>query len=94
MVVLPGRSSSLLSIKGVAKLISKLKPFKMKAFSWFQKLVTWKDEERWSLCDAVSRGKVVSIIKEKVLGDDPALFPSVSRPVSKEVQGIKQIPWL
>src|SRR5690606_39831849 len=49
MVVLYGCSSPLLSIKGVAQLISKLKSVKKKAFSWILKLVTWKAEESWSL---------------------------------------------
>src|SRR5690606_42023382 len=49
MGVLYGRCSPLMSIKGVAQLISKLKSVKKKAFSWILKLVTWKAEERWSL---------------------------------------------
>ncbi|KAL0744684.1 hypothetical protein Bca101_100785 [Brassica carinata] len=40
MVVSPGRSSSLQSIKGVSQLCAKLKPFKKKAFILFLKLET------------------------------------------------------
>ncbi|KAL0678127.1 hypothetical protein Bca4012_006108 [Brassica carinata] len=49
MVVSPGRSSSLQSIKGVSQLCAKLKPFKKKAFILFLKLETWSCEERWNL---------------------------------------------
>ncbi|KAF3510825.1 hypothetical protein F2Q69_00007502 [Brassica cretica] len=49
MVVSPGRSSSLQSIKGVSQLCSKLKPFKKKALILFLNLETWSCEERWKL---------------------------------------------
>ncbi|KAF2596431.1 hypothetical protein F2Q68_00010764 [Brassica cretica] len=49
MVVSPGRSSSLQSIKGMSQLCPKLKPFKKKAFILFLKLETWSYEERWNL---------------------------------------------
>ncbi|KAF8081821.1 hypothetical protein N665_0865s0002 [Sinapis alba] len=49
MVVLHGRSSSLLFIKGVSHLLSKLVPFKKKALSLFMKMATSEGEERWSL---------------------------------------------
>ncbi|CAN7097553.1 unnamed protein product [Brassica rapa subsp. narinosa] len=58
MVVSLGRSSSIMSIKGVYQLISKLKPFKKKAFSLFLKLVTWKVMKGGTFCVVVSRSRL------------------------------------
>uniref|UniRef100_A0A0D3D838 Uncharacterized protein n=1 Tax=Brassica oleracea var. oleracea TaxID=109376 RepID=A0A0D3D838_BRAOL len=86
MVVSRGRSPSLMSIKGVAQLWSKLKPFKKKAFPLFLKLVTWGCEERWSLLSCCFKKEVMN--KRRGYWVTIQLsYPPESCPVIKEAQG-------
>ncbi|KAF2596429.1 hypothetical protein F2Q68_00010762 [Brassica cretica] len=86
MVVSPGRSSSLQSIKGVSQLWSKLKPFKKKAFPLFLKLVTWSCEERWNLLCCGVKEEVMNT-RRRCWVTIQLSYPLDLWPVTKEAQG-------
>ncbi|KAL0745176.1 hypothetical protein Bca101_100792 [Brassica carinata] len=86
MVVSPGRSFSLQSIKGVSQLCAKLKPFKKKAFILFLKLETWSCEERWNLLCCGVKEEVMNT-RRRCWVTIQLSYPLDSWPVTKEAQG-------
>ncbi|KAG5374165.1 hypothetical protein IGI04_040403 [Brassica rapa subsp. trilocularis] len=86
MVVSPGRSSSLQSIKGVSQLCPKLKPFKKKALILFLKLETWSCEERWNLLCCGFKKEVMNT-KRRCWVTIQLSYPPDSWPITKVAQG-------